>query len=269
MSDWKNNPAVTAIISGSIVLTTTLLVVFNYVLPVYQQADKNTIAELKLKLDTQLKSTSAYKEQESKNTSAYKEQVNNLTNENTSLKSEINGYKDYLLKLSFTSAFQRNNPLPIGYSKILPGMKLSSVFDNYEKVRVFPGKSGQYLTVKPNFSGLGDITYYIGSSTKSDIISHIYIRKYSIYPFTDEERQTQSHIDKLSLLDFLNENLGSSETCGNNGHFWRFNNAPYYVFFSADEPDEYSIWLNDRAAATIEQECLNKIWASDSSSLKK
>lgn len=270
MSDWKNNPAVTAIISGSLVLTTTLLVVFNYALPVYQQADKNTIAELKLELDTQLKSTSAYKEQESKNTIAYKEQVNNLTNENTLLKSEIDGYKNYLLKLSLTSAFQRNNPLPIGYSKILPGMKLNSVFDSYEKVRVFPEKSGKYLTVKPNLSGLGDITYYAGYEERPGIVSHIFVRKYkNYYAFTDEERQINSYIDKLSLLDFLNENLGPSENCGDEDHFWRLNNAQYYVYFSTDNPDEYSIWSNDAVKPGIKQKCINKIWADYQIPLKK
>lgn len=270
MSDWKNNPAVTAIISGSVVLTTTLLVVFNYALPVYQQADKNTIAELKLELDTQLKNTSAYKEQESKNTIAYKEQVNNLTNENASLKSEIDGYKDYLLKLSLTSAFQRNSPLPIGYSKILPGMKLSSVFDNYEKVRVFPGKLGRYLTVKPNLSGLGEITYYASFDEESDIISHIIVKKYDVfYPITDKEKQIKPYIDRLSLLDFLNENLGPSEACGKEGHFWRFNGTPYYLYFSTDDPDNYSIWLNDIAKIGIERECKKKIWEMNQTPLKK
>lgn len=55
MSDWKNNPTITAIVADSIVLTTTLFVVYNYVIPVYQLSVKNTILELQLEKTTKMR----------------------------------------------------------------------------------------------------------------------------------------------------------------------------------------------------------------------
>lgn len=55
MSDWKNNPAITAIVADSIVLTTTLFVVYNYVIPVYQLSVKKTILELQLEKTTKMR----------------------------------------------------------------------------------------------------------------------------------------------------------------------------------------------------------------------
>ncbi|MBT0351728.1 hypothetical protein ISO70_03545 [Morganella morganii subsp. morganii] len=249
MSDWKNNPAITAIIAGSVVLTTTLLVIFNYALPVYQQADKNTIAELNMDLGVQKRSISTYEEKN-----------NQLLAENTSLKNEINGYKDYQLKISLTSIFQKNNPLPIGYAKVLPGMTSDDIYDSYEKVRIFTTKNQSYLTVKPNLGGLGGITYYIGYDDDPKLITHIFVRKYDIFiPMTDEEKELKIYIDRLSLLDFLKENLGPSIKCGNSGYIWNINHDPYYIYFNTDYPDQYSIWLNGLTKYDMEEDCTREV----------
>ena len=47
MFDWRNNPTIVALAAGSGVLTTTLFIVFTYVIPVYQKEDSNQISELK------------------------------------------------------------------------------------------------------------------------------------------------------------------------------------------------------------------------------
>lgn len=250
MSDWKNNPAIAAIIAGSVVLTTTLLVTFNYVLPVYQQADKNAITELKSGLETQKKNTENYEDQKKK-----------LTEENSLLKSEVAGYKDYLLNLSLASVFQRGVPLPVGFAKIYPGMKLDSVYDTYEKVKILPGKSGGYLEVRPNISALGSIIYYAGDDENPNLITHIFVHKYEVYfPSNKEEEQLESSIEKLSLLDFLTENLGVAEVCGTTGHFWHLPKEQYYIYYSSDDSDEYSIWLKGKSKPGIGKDCERKVW---------
>lgn len=246
MTDWKNNPAIVAIASGSIVLTTTLFVVFNYVMPVYQQADKNTISELKLDKKTQ-ETTLA----------TNKEKINSLTTENAKLKIESQKFKDLLLTLSTTSAFQKGQSLPIGFAKVYPGMKLSDVHNNYNKLQIIPSDRGTYLTINVNIGGIGQIVYYASDNQTPDRITHIFVSKpRKLFGFSDADRALEKSIENISLFDLLKESLGEPIKCGKESYIWHTKNSPYYTYFNLSENDSYSIWQNESVMPRLDDQCV-------------
>lgn len=260
MSDWKNNPAIAAIAAGSIVLTTTLLVVYNYVLPVYQLADRNTIAELKLDKAHQNEKNQKQQNEFKQIGLANKARIDSLTSENEQLTKEIKNLKSNILKLSLSSFFQKNSSLPFGYSKVTPGMHIGDVYNYYEKPRILTSESGSYLKIILNTAGIGDITYYAGDDERPDLITHIFVNKYTRYfTHSEEDRELISSIEKLSLLDFLSENLGTPEKCGAKSYIWHSEKSPYYTFFTSDEDDSYSIWLIGGYKPGIDTECRKTI----------
>lgn len=260
MSDWKNNPAIAAIVAGSVVLTTTLLVVYNYVMPVYQQADKNTISELKIKLETQENRFNKKDLELNQMTSVNKTKINNLENVNKSLIDEIKNYKLFLLRLSLSSIFQKDQPLPIGYSKVLPGEHLGDVYNAYNKIRIKLGKNGNPLKVSVNAGGIGDVEYFTSDEDNPTLITHIFVSKYyKYYPRTDEDEAIMTLAKSVSLLDFLTENLGHPVKCGQHGNIWPSKEKPIYVFFDSENPDSYSIYQNYMYHPTIELACENKV----------
>lgn len=246
MTDWKNNTAIAAIASGGIVLTTTLLVVFSYVIPVYQLADKNTILELKIDKNNQDKISAS-------NT----EKIKSLTTENEKLKKETQRFQDYFLTLTSTSAFQKGQSLPIGFSKVYPGMKLSDIYNNYNKLQVIPSDRGSYLTVNANIAGIGQIVYYASNEETPDKITHIYVNKINRFlGISDADRVLAKSIENLSLFDLLKENLGEPIKCGAKSYIWHTKNSPYYTYLNSLDSNSYSIWGDESVKPGLDKECI-------------
>ncbi|NIF47856.1 hypothetical protein F3J28_08760 [Enterobacter sp. Ap-1006] len=232
-------------------------IAFTYVIPLYQKQNENTISELNAKIIEQNKFHK--KEIDSLKNTIDKQQKNfsalHLNNE--SLAAENNDYKNRLLTLSTLSTFQHGQPLPMGFSSILPGMRLSDVTKKYNKDMLDIDPQGDAITVKVETGGIEDIIYSTGLDNFPDIITSILVSKYSIENSYNGERVDEDE-NKQSLLILLQEILGQTEECSAGEYFWNIGDYRY-VYYNAKIPYFYRIFFAGVYAPGTSSKCLKLI----------
>ncbi|WP_261641233.1 hypothetical protein [Erwinia mallotivora] len=203
MSNWRDSNffiVTSSCVAGFLAAAT---ITFTYVIPIYQKQDENTISELNAKINEQNKFHK--KEIDSLKNTVDKQQkkFSALQLNNEILAAENNDYKNRLLTLSNLSTFQHGQPLPMGFSSILPGMRLSDVTKKYNKDMLDIDPQGNVITVKVKTGGIEGITYSTGLDDLPEIITSILVSKYSIGNLYNGERVDGD--DKQSLLILLQE----------------------------------------------------------------
>ncbi|MFY7549584.1 hypothetical protein ACOTXY_13715 [Enterobacter cloacae complex sp. BZL2001] len=268
MADWKNNPWIVAVISGSAVLTTTLFIVFNYVIPTYQKEDSNKISELQIKVDSknelikqitqESNKTATEKDSDLHTLSAFKNsEINKLKGDLTSKSTELNELKKLMQFQRLGALYQKGSYLPIGYDAIDIGASRDSIFKFYGSPRVMPDPKYGYISINYGQGGIDHIVYYLKDkkgkiNNKGDVVSHIAVFKENEITI-DRERKT--FLENLSLKDFLISNLGYIEPCKNDYYVWHFPNKKIAVYYDDSEGDRYLIYDDNFASANFDEEC--------------
>jgi len=232
-------------------------ITFTYVIPLYQKQDENTISELNVKINEQDKLQK--KEIDSLKNTIDKQQkkFSALQLSNESLAAENNDYKNRLLTLSTLSTFQHGQPLPMGFSSILPGMRISDVIKKYNKGILDIDPQSNVITVKVKTGGIEDIIYSTGLDDFPEIITSILVSKYSIENLYNGEG-VDGNENKQSLLNLLQEVLGQTEECSAGEYFWKIGDYRY-VYYNAKIPYFYHIFFGGVYAPGTSSKCLKLI----------
>lgn len=257
MSNWRDSNffiVTSSCVAGFLAAAT---ITFTYVIPLYQKQDENTISELNAKINEQNKFHK--KEIDSLKNTIDKQQkkFSALQLNNESLAAENNDYKNRLLTLSTLSTFQYGQPLPMGFSSILPGMRLSDVAKKYNKDMLDIDPQGNVITVKVKAGGIEDIIYSTGLDDFPDIITSILVSKYSIENSYNGER-VDGDENKQSLLILLQEVFGQTEECSAGEYFWQIGDYRY-VYYNAKIPYFYHIFFGGVYAPGTSSKCLKLI----------
>lgn len=257
VSNWRNSNffIVASSCIGGFLAAATLT--FTYIIPLYQKQDENTISELKTKINEQSKTHK--KELESlKNTiDLQKKNYNTLQLKNEKLFAENNDYKERLLTLSNLSTFEYGQPLPMGYSSILPGMRIDDVIKKYNKDRLDIDPQGNVITVKVDAGGIADIIYSTGFDEYPDIISSILVSKYDMENVFNNSSVDGDKNDQ-SLLNLLQEKLGQKEECSAGEYVWPLGKYRY-VYYNSKIPYFYHIFFGGVYAPGTSSKCLKLI----------
>lgn len=254
MSNWRESRLFLAIsfcISGFLAAAA---ITFTYVLPVYQKQDSNEISELKNKIN-KLESSNKEEVDSLNNTIASQKNKNEeLQTKKFQLESEINNYKNKLISLSMLSTFQHGQALPIGYSSILPGMKLSDVEKKYGKDKLDIDPEGRVITVKVESGGIDTIMYSSGSDTYPGVITAILVSKYDLDTLVEGMNSSPKDNEQL-LLNLLQENLGHNEGCSAGEYIWPLDNYRY-VYYNSRRPYFYEVFFGGVYAPGTSSKCL-------------
>lgn len=243
MSEWKNSPVIAVVVSGATVLTTTLFVIFNYALPVYQKDDLNKITDLKNKVILK----DAVINERKKEVLDLNLKLNQEKEKSEKLRTEL----DFI---SLGTLFQKGSPFPIGYSAIEPGMTRENVYRYYGTPRVLSNEGGTFLSVKINAGGIDDIIYYF-SRVNKNIISHIYINKeQAYYSSMDDVKRTM--LKNLSFKKLLLNNLGDIVPCNHRYYVWRMRDKSYDVYFSELDDDSYAVFSHNIYPSGFDEQCI-------------
>lgn len=254
MSDWRDSKlflAASFCITGFVAAST---LTFTYVIPVYQKQDGNTITALNEEINNLNKSQKEKNDSLTKLIESKSQRIDELKLSNAKLTEEIIDYKSQLLLLSTLSTFQHGQSLPIGYSSILPGMKLSDVISKYKKEKLDIDPKGGFITVKVESGGIDNIMYATGVEETPDIITDIIVSKYDLDTSIDGGN-TGDKANNQPLLGMLQENLGQTEPCGTGQYIWSIDKYRY-VYYSEDMPYFYRIFFRGIYAPGTSSKCL-------------
>lgn len=267
MSEWKNNPLVVAVITGSAVLTTTLFIVFTYVMPVYQKEDSNKIAQLQKQINeknelirevTNNKNDGASKSaSDLKTLSAFKNaEINNLKNELVAKNTELASLQRIMNSQKLSVLYQKGSYLPIGYDGVEIGGSRESIYKYYGAPRVITDNKFGFITIKYGYGGIDHIVYYFrdkngNTSSKANVISHIAVFKESDLTMDEERRK---FLKNLSFKEFLVSNLGYSEPC-KNYYTWYFPNKGVTVYYDDTEDYKYLIFNSNYSPVGFDESC--------------
>lgn len=250
MSNWRDSKLFLAISFCFTGFAAAATLTFTYVIPVYQKQDGNTINELQTKVNNINK---LHKEKiDSLNSTIVSQtkKIGSLQLKNSNLTYENNSYKNQLLLLSSISTFQHGQPLPIGYSNILPGMKLTDVTSKYSKEKLDIGPKGDFVKVKVEIGGIDSIVYVAGTDKTPGIITSIVVNKYDI-----EKSINEKNTDEQSLLILLQENLGQIEPCNSGEYIWLIDKY-LYVYYNVEMPYFYRVFFRGIYAPGTSSKCL-------------
>lgn len=268
VADWKNNPLIVAVISGSAVLTTALFIVFTYVIPVYQKEDTNKISELQGKIDSkdelikqitqESNKASVKKDSDLQTLSNFKNtEISKLKNELTIKDNELNALKKTMQFQKLVALYQKGAYLPIGYDAIDIGSSRDSIFKFYGMPQVVPDPKHGYISIKYGYGGIKEIVYYLRDkngniSSKGDTVSHIAVFKENEITM---DKEKEAFLKNLSLKDFLLTNLGYTEPCNNDYYVWNFPDKNVTVYYDDSEGSDYLIYDGDYAPAMFDDDC--------------
>lgn len=230
---------------------------FTFALPIMQKQDNNKIFEL----DSKIKNINSLHDKEItklKNDNVLQlKEINSLKSKNEMLTSKNDVYRSRLLELSTLSTFQHGQPLPIGYSSILPGMDLSDVIDKYQKEILDIDPKGEFITANVEAGGINRIVYSAGVEEVPGVIASITVHKYDLETSVNGKK-TDNKINSLSLLGFLQENLGHKEQCASGQYVWRIDEHRY-VYYDEDTPYYYHVFFNGIYAPGTSLKCRSLI----------
>lgn len=261
MQNWRESRLFIFLSATLATFLFAAFITFTYVIPIYQKQDSNTIIELKSeikKLNLLHKETVSSLNNEN---DLLLKKVNDLQLNNESLTSKNNDYKIKLLELSTLSTFQHGQPLPIGYSSILPGMKLSIVPNKYKKENLDIDPKGEFITVNVETGGIERIIYSAGIEEAPGIITSITVYKYDLETSINGKR-TDNKDNELSLLKFLQENLGHKSQCASGQYLWLLDEYRY-IYYNEDTPYYYGIFFNGIYEPGASSKCLDLIKAPE------
>lgn len=277
MVEWKNNPLIVAVISGSAVLTTALFIVFTYVLPVYQKEDSNKISELQNSIDNKNElikeitnksnNDSEKKESDLRTLSDFKnKEINKLKIDLAKKDTELSDLKKIMNFQNLSLLYQKGSYLPIGYDAINIGDTRESIFKYYGTPRVIQNEKSSHISIKYGYGGIDDIVYYFRKksgrlSTKDDVVSHIAVFK-EIEITMDKEKE--EFLKNLSLKDFLINNLGYTEPCNKDYYIWELSKNGTTVYYDDSERGYYMIFEKNHFPKSFDEECVLNKHYSDS-----
>lgn len=269
MADWKNNPWIVAVISGSAVLTTALFIVFTYVIPVYQKEDSNKIAELSKDIDSKNElikelankniNTSVKNESDLKTLSDFKNaEIDKLTLELNTKDVELNNLQKTMSLQKLSALYQKGAYLPIGYDAIDIGGSRESIFKFYGTPKVIPDKKYGFIPIKYGYGGIDEIVYYFrdrsgNPSTKGGMVSHIAVFKESEITI---DKEKERFLKSISLKDFLISNFGYIEPCKTDYYVWRFPNKGVNLYYDDSENNSYLIYDNKYYPLKFDKDCI-------------
>ncbi|MGX9362366.1 hypothetical protein ACVW06_000276 [Pantoea ananatis] len=257
MSNWRDSNFFIVASSCMAGFVAAATITFTYIIPLYQKQDENTISELNIKINEQNKSHKNEIDSLRSAIDSQKNELNSLQLKNKNLIAENNEYENRLLTIATLSTFQHGQPLPMGYSSILPGMKLSDVTKKYNKDMLDIDPQGNFITVKVKTGGIEDITYSTGLDDFPEIITSALVSKYDIGSIYDGER-VNGNINERSLLILLQENLGQTEECSSGEYVWPIGNYRY-VYYRTKFPYFYHIFFGGVYAPGTSSKCLKFI----------
>lgn len=136
-------------------------------------------------------------------------------------------------------------------------MSLKDVTKKYKKEKLKIDPKGNYISVNIDTGGIEKIEYHNGFEEKPDAISMIIVSKYDLKTSIDGKKQDNKN-NNLSLLSFLQENLGHKEPCATSQYIWRIDDYRY-VFFDEEMPYHYRIFFNNVYAPGTSSKCLDLI----------
>ena len=257
MSNWRDSNFFIVASSCMAGFLAAATITFTYVIPLYQKKDENTISELNEKINEQNKSHKKKVDSLKIVIDSQKNKINDLQLKNESVIAENYDYKNRLLTLSTLSTFQHGQPLPMGYSSILPGMKISDVIKKYNKDMLDIDPQGNVITVKVKTGGIADIIYSTGFDEFPEVITSILVSKYDIETLYDGER-ADGNKNEQSLLNLLQENLGQTEECSAGEYLWPIGSYRY-VYYNAKIPYFYHVYFGGVYAPGTSSKCLKLI----------
>ncbi|EPY4381225.1 hypothetical protein ACXDLH_001691 [Klebsiella pneumoniae] len=261
MTDWKNNPVVIALITGSTVLTTTLFIVFTYIIPVYQKEDSNKISELNKEIQNKQllineitnnnKSFSSKKDSEIETLSAFKnKEIDDLKIENKATQKELDSLKKFINKLKLNSFYQKGAYLPIGFESVGIGDSRDSIFKVYGSPRVVTSPKYGYVKVKYDAGIIDDVVYYFSDDDKNKV-SHIAV---NMLTFSLDENESEV-LKNSSFKDLLLNTLGYTEPCKGDYYTWNIPNKNLVVYYDDSSQDSYIIMDNQSYPPLFDKEC--------------
>ncbi|UAN30261.1 hypothetical protein [Enterobacter sp. JBIWA005] len=268
MSDWKSNPIITAFIAGSAVLTTTLFIVFTYVIPVYQKEDHNKIIDLQKNIENK---ELLINELTNKNNSSVEKKDNEITILNNFKNSEIkkiqserdsaveklDNMQKFLSFSKLSNLYQKGALLPIGYDGISIGDDRESLIKYYGTPRAITDEDYGYISVKYGYGGIDHIVYYFSSRSKNpkDKISHIVVFKENTLTLDKEKRK---FLENLSLKDFLINNFGSITPCQERFYIWDLTPKDVVIYYDDKNNDTYEIYGTKSYPSLFNEDCINE-----------
>ncbi|ENK5206681.1 hypothetical protein ACU63L_21960 [Klebsiella aerogenes] len=261
MTDWKNNPVVIALITGSTVLTTTLFIVFTYIIPVYQKEDSNKISELNKEIQNKQllineitnnsKSFSSKKETEIETLNIFKnKEIDKLKTENKATQKELDSLKKFINKLKLNSFYQKGAYLPIGFESINIGDSRDSIFKVYGSPRVVTSPKYGYVNIKYDAGIIDDVVYYFSGDDKNKV-SHIAV---NMSTFSLDENESEV-LKNSSFKDLLLNTLGYTEPCKGDYYTWNIPNKNLVVYYDDSSQDRYIIMDDQSYPPIFDKEC--------------
>ncbi|HFK5775802.1 TPA: hypothetical protein ACG0EZ_000389 [Enterobacter ludwigii] len=256
MSNWRDSKPFLVITTAVTAALATLSIAYGYIIPVYEKQDKNIIYELNSKINRIEKENNS-KISSLKNTiETQRIKIEKLQGNITDLTGKLNSNKYELMMLSTISSYQHGQPLPIGYSSILPGMPLDDVKSTYEKSKLEIDPKNRFVTVKVDRGGISDITYIAGVEEAPGIITDITVNKYDIKTSSDGSEESKQV--SPSLLALLQENLGKKSPCGDGQYIWPINDHSY-LYYDEEQSFMYKIFFNYFYFPGTSSKCLNEL----------
>lgn len=276
MSDWKSNPVITAAISAGVVLSGTLAVCFNYVIPTYlkesqsetleankklqESNEKNTKLEEKIDdynktiADKVLKETYDQSLKIRELTSSLELSKSDLENANSKyeeIKKEKDELKSKFFKYTLMNSFMYGSPLPIGYTKIKIGSSLNDFYQTYSKPEINNDSDEGYLSIKPSTGVIGNISYKFNKNSKK-LESISLTKRVDVSMGLDEFQM----LDDLDLASVLTDVLGKPFTCDDKPKFkyWKLSDDSGYIF-NMGNSFHYLILANGLSPAIWPRSC--------------
>lgn len=246
MFDWRNSPFTLA----GIVLSGTLVIVFSYIIPIYQKDDANKISELTRKVESkdllisELTKTNSSKVNENDNDIQTLNKIKNgeiekIKAERDAANEKVAELEKTLSFININSLYQKGALLPIGYDGVGIGEEKDALVKYYGSPKLIADSSGDYISVNVNRAGIDRIVYYFNKDVKQTI-SHIALFKGPKYSF---DKEISKQVDNLSIKELLLNNLGNVEPCKGKFYIWNFPSKKVSVYYEDDKfnGDKYSI----------------------------
>ncbi|MEX5389079.1 hypothetical protein WCE19_04180 [Enterobacter cloacae] len=266
MSDWKSNPIIVAFIAGSGVLTTTLFIIFTYVLPIYQKEDHNKIIVLQEKINNK---DLLINELTNNNNLSLEKKDNELTtiirvktSEIDQIKKErdnaiekLDSIQNFLNFTKLSTLYQKGALLPIGYDAIGIGADRESLFKYYGTPRAISDEDYGYVSIKYGYGGIDEIVYYFSSREEGnkDKVSHIVVFKENDITLDLERKKFLSN---LSLKDFLINNLGNITPCQDRYYIWPLPQKGVVVYYDDKDTNKYKIYGTRTYPSSFNEDCI-------------
>lgn len=266
VSDWKSNPIIAALIAGSAVLTTTLFIVFTYVIPVYQKEDQNKINDLQNNIKNKdlliseltNKSNSSLEKKDNELTILNKfknSEINKIQSERDSAVEKLDNIQKFLSFTKLSNLYQKGALLPIGYDAIEIGDDRESLFKYYGTPRAVTDEDYGFVSVKYGYGGIDSIVYYFSSRNKNqnDKISHIAVFKENSLTL---DKEKSKFLKNLSLKDFLINNFGNITPCQDRFYIWNLSKKGMVIYYDDKNNDSYEIYGTKSYPHLFNEDCV-------------